>query len=230
MQAAEIKQFLYDMGADLCGIASAGRFGGAPEGFRPRDIFPPCRSVVVIAKKIPAGTLRCKTAVPYTVARNILSAELDVLSVRFCAEMETRGVAAVPTGTISPTRFDEKTGRWRGAVSAKHSAVAAGLGRIGKNTLLITPEYGNMVWLNVILTDAELEPDGMLTGSPCEDDCSLCVDNCPAGALGESAMDQNACFAHAFRTGANEEFTIKCHICRSVCPHCLGSKNGGRTL
>ncbi len=67
--------------------------------------------------------------------------------------VEQHGILAVPTGTISHTLFDAKTGRWRNIVSAKHCAVAAGLGRIGKNTLVVTPEYGNMVWLNAVLTD-----------------------------------------------------------------------------
>lgn len=225
INAAEVKQILCDMGADLCGIASADRFEEAPEGFGPRDILPECQSVIVFAKKFPAGTLHCKTTVPYTVTRNILSGELDHMAVRFCAEMETRGVIAVPTGTISPTLPDPKTGRWRGAVSAKHSAVAAGLGRIGKNTLLITPEYGNMVWLHAVLTGAALEPDEMLDGSPCGEHCTLCIDHCPVQALGDPEMKQGVCFAHAFHTEPGQEFTFTCYTCRSLCPHCFGSRN-----
>jgi epoxyqueuosine reductase QueG len=139
--------------------------------------------------------------------------------------MEQNNIIAVPTGTISHTRTDPKTGRRRAAVSAKHCAVAAGLGRIGKNTLLTTPEYGNMVWLNVILTDAELEPDEILTGDPCGDNCSLCIDNCPANALGSPEMNQQACGTYAFRSVEGEEFSFKCYLCRTICPNCFGSKN-----
>ncbi|MCL1806122.1 MAG: epoxyqueuosine reductase [Oscillospiraceae bacterium] len=225
MNADMVKQIALGLGADLCGIASIDRFGGAPEGFHPCDILPSCKTVVVLAKRFPAGTIRCETTVPYTVTRNTLSTELDILSVRFCAKMEEAGVTAVPTGTISPTREDTKTGRWRGAVSAKHSAAAAGLGRIGKNTLLVTPEFGNMVWLNAVLTDAGLEPDDMLAGDPCPEGCSLCIDSCPVKALGNPEMKQGDCFAHAFHTEPGEEFTFKCHTCRTVCPNCLGSGN-----
>jgi len=225
LKAKEIKQILYDMGADLCGIAPIDRFGEAPEGFHPRDVLPTCKSVVVFARKFPAATLHCTTTVPYTVTRNMLSHELDKLAVRFCDVMEQHGIAAVPTGTISHTSQDPRTGRFRATVSAKHAAVAAGLGRIGKNALLVTPEYGNMVWLSAVLTDAQLEPDAILPGSPCPEGCSLCIDHCPAKALGDPAMDQGACAAHAFRSEPGEEFTIRCHMCRSVCPHCLGSKN-----
>lgn len=225
MESNEIKEILYKLGADLCGIASIDRFGGAPEGFHPCDVLPSCRSVVVFAKKFPVGTLQCNTTVPYTIVRNMLSDILDKMSVEFCAIIEQDGVVAVPTGTTSHDQTDSKTGRRRSIVSAKHCAVAAGLGRIGKNTLVTTPEYGNMVWLNAMLTDAELEPDEILTGDPCEAGCSLCIDNCPANALGNPEMNQLACRAHAFHTVEGEEFKFKCHLCRTICPNCFGSKN-----
>jgi len=75
------------MGADLCGVASIDRFNEAPEGFHPCDVLPQCKSVIVFAKAFPAGTIHCKTTVPYTIARNMLSDVLDKLSVRFSIEM-----------------------------------------------------------------------------------------------------------------------------------------------
>jgi len=225
MKSSEIKQILYDIGADLCGIAAIDRFEEAPEGFHPCDILPSCKSVIVFAKKMPAAVFHCKSTIPYTITRNLLAHELDRLSILFCEIMEQHGIIAVPTGTISPSRVDVNTGRMRGAVSAKHSAVAAGLGRIGKNTLLNTPEYGNMVWLNAALCAAELEPDSVLTGDPCPKGCTLCIDNCPVQALGNPEMDQNACRAHAFRDVPGEEWTFKCYMCRNICPRCFGSNN-----
>lgn len=225
MEAQKVKQIVYDLGADLCGIASIDRFDEAPEGFHPRDVLPSCKSVVVFAKKFPVGTLHCKTTVPYTIARNMLSDMLDKMSVQFCIDMEQYGVVAVPTGTISHNQDDDKTGRWRSIVSAKHCAVAAGLGRIGKNTLVTTPEYGNMVWLNAVLTDAPLAADRVLTGDPCPSGCTFCIDNCPAKALGNPEMKQRACHSYAFHVDEGEEFTFKCHLCRTQCPNCFGSKN-----
>jgi hypothetical protein len=83
-----IKKVLFDMGADLCGVASIDRFDGAPEGFHPLDVLPSCKSVVVFAKSFSVGTLHCNTTVPYTITRNILSNDLDILSTHFCAIME----------------------------------------------------------------------------------------------------------------------------------------------
>jgi len=225
VSSIEVKQILYNLGADLCGVASIDRFNDAPEGFHPCDVLPQCKSVVVIAKAFPAGTILCKTPVPYTITRNMLSDMLDKLSVQFCIEMERHCIVAIPTGTISHVQYDVRTDRFRSIVSAKHCAVLAGLGRIGKNSLVITPEYGNMVWLSAILIDAQLEPDKLLTGDPCPVDCSLCIDNCPVGALGNPEINQKACLSHAFHFDKVGELTIQCHKCRTTCPNCLGSNN-----
>lgn len=224
MNSIEIKKRLSDLGADLCGIASIDRFDAAPEGFHPVDVLPNCKSVIVIMKRFLSGTLSCNTTVPYTIVRNILSDKLDKIAVQFCADMEEEGLVAVPTGTIGPTEFDTRTQRRRNIVSAKHAAQAAGLGVIGKNTLLITPEYGNMVWISVILTEQEIEPDPLLKESFCND-CDLCVSICPVEAVGELAMNQSACRDYAFGGENSGEWKIKCHKCRDICPYCLGSKN-----
>lgn len=223
MDSNEVKHILFDLGADICGIASVERFSEAPEGFSPTDTLPSCKSVIVFGKKFLRGTLDCKNTIPYTIVRNKLSSILDTMAVNFCNIMENNNFTAVPTGTISPTLWDKKTNRFRNVVSVKHAAVLAGLGYLGKNTLLITPEYGNMVWLACVLSNAELEPDKMLDYK-CPTDCNLCIDNCPVNAIQKDnpEMDQMKCFKHAFHSNEGEEFYFKCHICRSICPKCFG--------
>ncbi len=225
IESQKLKNMAYDLGADLCGIASIDRFDLAPEGFHPSDVLPSCKSVIALAKKFPAGTIFCTSQVPYTVVRNILSDEMDKLAVRLCSSLEDIGIIAVPTGTISPTLWDPKTRRNRNAVSAKHAAAAAGSGRIGKNTMLVTPEYGNMVWLTVVLCSAELAPDEIVSGSPCPQNCSVCVDNCPVNALGNPEMNQQACWDYAFHVDEGQPFIFKCNKCRTMCPNCLGIRN-----
>ncbi len=149
---------------------------------------------------------------------------MDKMSVQFCTELEKEGIIAIPTGTNGPTEYDKNTLRYRNIVSAKHSAQAAGLGVIGKNTLLIAPEFGNMVWISVILTELELEPDPLLTNSLCNE-CSICIDVCPVQALGNPDMVQSLCWDYAFSGEEGGEWKIKCHKCRDVCPNCLGAVN-----
>ena len=224
MTSQEIKQRMRALGADLCGVAPLERLGGAPEGFHPTDVLPTCRSVIAFACRFPAGTLACRSDIPYTIVRNILSDRLDKMAVQLCADLEVEGVLAVPTGTIGPTEYDERTDRWRNIVSAKHCAEAAGLGVIGLNTLLITPEFGNMVWLGAILTEAELEPDEPLKIDYCAD-CDLCVKACPVQAVGVPELKQTVCSGYCFNHQGKGEWRIVCHKCRDACPHCFGAKN-----
>ena len=223
MRKEEVKQLFLDRGAELCGVASIERFSDAPKGFHPADVLPTCKSVISFGMRFPAGCLSCKTDIPYTLIRNTITPRMNEIAFECCVELEKRGVLAVPIPT-NDSRWDETTGRFRSIVSQKHAAQAAGLGTIGRHSLLITPELGSMVWLGCILTELELEPDE-LRPSVCND-CGLCVSSCPIGALENQQMDQQACWDHAF--GDYEgTWQIHCHRCRDICPHNLGTWNAG---
>lgn len=223
--ASEIKKMIREYDADLCGIASIKSFDEAPKGYHPCDVLPSCKSVIVFAKKFLNGTMKCTSTTPYTVVRNILSDKMDRMAVQICTELESKGIVAIPTGTNGPTEYDLRTKRYRNCVSAKHCAVKAGLGMIGRNTLLVTPKFGNMVWLSVILVDIELEADEMMLRNPCPDGCSLCVDICPAKAIGKPELNQIACWDYAYGKENGGDFKIKCFKCREVCPNCFNMRN-----
>lgn len=213
---------MHALGADLCRIAGASQFTEAPAGYHPRDVLPGCQSVIVFAKKFLNATLASPSQIPYTIVRNMLSSRIDQMSIDACLAMEAEGHAALPTGAIGPTETDPRTGRSRNIVSAKHSAALAGMGWIGRNTLLITPEYGNMVWLGVLLTDAPLAPDPPYQGRKCPPGCRLCIEACPVQALATTPeMDQRACWEHAFGE-QNGAWQLRCNRCRAVCPFCTG--------
>lgn len=67
----------------------------------------------------------------------------------------------------------------------KTVATRAGLGWIGKNCLLVTPQYGSAVRISSILTDAPLECGAAVNQSRCGG-CMVCVKKCPAQALKET--------------------------------------------
>lgn len=218
-----VKQIMTSLGADLCGIAGIDRFADAPEGYHPRDVWPDCRSVISFGCRFPVGTLSCKSDVPYTRVRNSITPKMDAMALDFCIEMEKRGVRCVPIPT-NEDEWDNKTGRWRSIVSQKHAAQAAGLGTIGRHSLLITPEFGGMVWLGAVLCELELNQDP-LKENPCSN-CNLCVKVCPVNALEKPEIKQQACWDFAF--GEDEEkksWRISCHKCRDICPYNLGSQN-----
>lgn len=224
MTSREVKRILRTLGAELCGVAGLDRFAGAPEGYHPLDVWPECRSVISFACRFPAAAA-CGNDVVYTRVRNSITAKLDAIALDFCIETEKRGVACIPIPT-NESQWDGKTGRWRSIVSQKHAAQAAGLGTIGRHSLLITPELGSMVWLGCVLCSTELEADPLL--EPVCDGCGKCVKVCPAHALDGEELVQQACWDHAFGDDPEKQvWRIACHACRDVCPYCFGNENGG---
>jgi epoxyqueuosine reductase QueG len=101
-------------------------------------------------------------------------------------------------------------------ISYKHAAEAAGLGRIGMSSLLVTPAYGPRVRLALCLTEAALEPAAVIDENICRY-CNICVGKCPAHALerpknGEAyAINKFACRTYVDASGG-------CSECMRVCP------------
>lgn len=117
-----------------------------------------------------------------------------------------------------------------GELSDRAVAERAGIGFSGKNTLLITKEYGSFVYLGEMITNIPFFPD-----KPIEDscgDCRICLDACPTGALVQGGQ-LNAQRCLAFLTQTKEilpdEFRTKvgtrvygCDTCQAVCPYNKG--------
>lgn len=223
MTSKKIKEIMFSLGADLCGIANIERFYAAPEGFHPLDVLPCCKSVISFACRFPSGSLSCKNAIPYTLIRNTITSKVDAIALNFCIEMEKYRILSIPI-PANDSISDPKTGRNRSIISQKHAAQAAGLGSIGRHSLLITPEFGSMIWLGCVLTDLELKQDE-LKENIC-DNCNLCVKACPVNALENVEMDQEVCWDYAFGDNLETgEWEISCHKCRDICPYNLGINN-----
>jgi epoxyqueuosine reductase len=80
-----------------------------------------------------------------------------------------------------------------GGIFLKDAAALAGLGVIGKNNLLITPEFGPRVRLRGIFMEAELEPTGPLDFDPC-DGCDMpCHRVCPRDAFRSGKFERALC-------------------------------------
>jgi epoxyqueuosine reductase len=114
-------------------------------------------------------------------------------------------------------------------VMEKPLAQAAGIGWQGKHTNLVSREHGSWMFLGVILTSLELEPDESAgSGRHCGS-CSRCLDACPTQAfMGPHRIDARRCISYLTieHDGAiPEEFRAPmgnriygCDDCLAVCP------------
>ena len=110
----------------------------------------------------------------------------------------------------------------------KQLAVEAGLGWIGRQSLLVTPQHGSFVLLGeLILTDEADAYDAPFEGEGCGR-CRRCLESCPTGALVRSRMlDTGRCIAcHTIEKEPGTEVDLHgwifgCDACQSCCPHNL---------
>ena len=231
IDSMEVKAQAMKLGADLCGVASVERFAGAPPGHRPQDIYPDCRSVIVLAQRIPVGLLYAKSCVPYTQTNRLVNQQLDELGIALGLALEDRGMRAVPLPC------DDHYEHWEadklygmGLLSMRHAGHLAGLGVLGRNTLLKNDRFGNMIKIGAILVDASLEPDPMATYDGCPPHCRLCIDACPAQALDGKTVDQKLCRTSSSFVNEKGFHLTKCNTCRRVCPQSQGIKERGVSL
>jgi epoxyqueuosine reductase QueG len=225
-----VKEAAKALGADLCGIATANGFTRAPEGFRPADIYPASRSVVVFAKRLPAAAAYGPSRVAYTQTVTTIHAELDRIALALAVWLEERGSGAVMIPSDDPyEHWEPERQHGRAILSLKHAAELAGLGVLGRNTLLVNETYGNLISLGAVLAEAELEPDPPAGYQACREGCLRCVRACPQSALDGTACNQNLCRQ---RSGSQNErgfFLKNCNLCRVICPNALGLTGGAET-
>ena len=130
-----------------------------------------------------------------------------------------------------------------GPVLERSFAEQAGLGVIGKNACLITPEFGSWVFLAEMITNIDFDSDSALvnlsTGTDLKKDfsacggCTRCIDACPTGAIiAPGVIDSRKCISYLTIENREDEIPeeyrkiIKetkriygCDICQEVCPH-----------
>jgi len=232
MNTEELKAKARACGADLVGIAPAARFKDVPPERNPASVFPECKSVIVLARRICRGSLRgveegtnfgsTYQCFGYTwVEDNFLSQTTYDLSLW----IEEQGAEAVPIFAyneagmpkgipVAPDRPAPNV-----YIDARYAVTAAGLGEVGLGGFILTPEFGTRQRFAFILTDAELAGDDVRGKSLCGD-CGGCASACPFGAIHLDKTETLGVTGHEMKVAQ-----IDTGLC-AVCPNGAFLANG----
>lgn len=220
--ASEVKQFAYSVGGDLVGIASAESLAKAP-GYSPTGLLPAASSVIVIGKRALKGFIMPGKGRAVSWGMIHLNLKLNEICYEVAKYVEDRGHVALPVFFIYQTFLRPDTPAFNAILDTKWfayvpAAAQAGLGEVGFNHLLLTPEYGPKVRLTAVITDAPLPPDRKLEDQLCPGvSCNLCAEACPVGAISPQGIDKARCHNYL---DVNQEVLGygACAMCIKACP------------
>lgn len=199
------------------------------------QLLPGARSVVVCALRFPEGV----APVPLDAGERAYGKVA-----RYALHEDYHG-RLLPLLETLAREIDERAGTEgalayvdTGAISERAFAKAAGLGWVGKHSLLINQQEGSWFWLGEIITRAEIAAD-----SPVADRCGTCrrcIDACPTGAIFENlrAVDSRKCLSYwniehrgaipAHLHKPMGDWLLGCDICQEVCPWNAQAARSGR--
>lgn len=112
----------------------------------------------------------------------------------------------------------------------RYWAQQAGIGFIGRNSMLIVPEIGSYVFIGIILSTVKFQPNEPCTLSCLG--CNACIRHCPGKAISISGMiDARRCHSYLtieYRGELPDDLNLNgkvygCDVCQNVCPHNLNA-------
>ncbi|MGE0733639.1 MAG: hypothetical protein AB7G15_16585 [Alphaproteobacteria bacterium] len=220
--AQDVKQLARNLGAHLVGIAGAGTLNRFPPDPKwpqtPDRVAPDAKSVIVLGFRVPVAAFRCQSQHVYSYLNLRVLRRADRTAKTIADRLEALGHPCTVTPSNS-TVWEIKYGTY-GHLSLRHLAVEAGLGTLGLEINLLTPEYGPRVNFAAIVTELELEPDKPMTEQVCiGESCSRCVYACPTDAVRHFGLDKRACATAAQITGFPNFMT-----------QCMKMARGGRAV
>lgn len=197
LERKKVEDFAKSAGADLFAVANIERFDELPGEKHPRAVFPEVKSVVMLGRRIPRGSLRGVEEGTQFGGYNKFGLHwldnrfLPMTTFSVAEFLEDAGWEAVPLQNlpkeIPPMGVSVVEGKPEPNVMLDFddAAVRAGIGEFGYCGVLITPRFGPRQRFQMILTDAEIEPDEILKEPVCPG-AGKCEGFCPLGAYGES--------------------------------------------
>ena len=219
-----IKQFCQDAGADIIGFASVERWNEAdevPVDFRPQALWEPARTVMVLGVGIPLPIVETTPSILHKETYDTANRVLDAMAYNLVRFLNRLGHAAYffsrdGFGSLRLLK-DRPPAAFGHIMAAKY----AGLGTVGLNNCLLTPEFGPRVRFVSVFTSAIMEPDPMIEKDLCIK-CEACAKCCPVDAITlredqfKGDFDLIACIDRHIDLTRDKAYP--CGICTKVCP------------
>jgi epoxyqueuosine reductase len=216
-------------GADYFGIADLSAAqdaileqGGTDIAEYPRSISIGIALFHPIVNQLPRRQERAVAVNYRSHCYDVINARLDLIISRLASVLQRGGHRAFPVAASK--RVDDD--RICAIFSHKLSAHLAGLGWIGKNCLLITPDMGPRVRWATVLTDAPLETRDRPMDERCGD-CRDCIDICPVRAFTGQPFrteehrvvrfDASKCDRYFSKMKEKNDETAVCGLCLYTC-------------
>jgi epoxyqueuosine reductase len=193
LTAEQIKSKARELGADLVGIADGARIDVSRitqlDGGR----------IIVLGKRLNDGVARIRRWDDRHKYYNdeLALTHLEETSLELVYWLEDSGYPAliVPPTHVDPSQYENNPRQHLAPMlSLPHAAVEAGLGTLGLNLQLLTPEYGPRVILTAVLCSVPVECDQPMAQALClGPSCGRCLKVCPGDAVREWERDWPAC-------------------------------------
>ncbi|RLI08854.1 reductive dehalogenase [Candidatus Bathyarchaeota archaeon] len=221
-------------GASLVGVAELDRrwlYANKRYDLEPLELPEEVRNVVVMVIEMDAAEIATSPACPAAAATGLGYSRMAFTASCLAEFIRNLGYTAIPAGNDTGLSIP--------------LAIDAGLGQLGRNGLLITPEYGPRVRLCKVFTDLPLQPDAPIDFGVTDfcRRCRLCAEACEAGAISEEPepswepacrsnnpgalkwyVDSEKCYEFWCDNGGD------CSTCIAVCPYNPGPKQASAEM
>jgi epoxyqueuosine reductase len=218
-----IQNFVSHIDADVVGVVLLSDYKGTRLEESALKLLPEAKSIIVLGMEIYEEILTLSRPGRWMGAismNDLMDRNADFLYGRLtktaydlaktCHKYDFKALPLPAAGCPSDARMLEAI------FSYKHAGEAAGMGYIGRSSLLIHPKFGPRIRLSCCLTGAELMPTSREITSNCEA-CNICIKNCPARALtipkGQEKYSINKYACSIFRSAGGG-----CAECMRLCP------------
>ncbi len=224
-----IQEMKIKLDVELIGVASVVTSGSRELKEKATFLLPSVKSVIVVGKEIykeVVALLKPSKETGEAEPGELLGPHSDYLSGRLNKAIYDLAILFRKDRCLSlplpaagcPT--DQRS--LKAVFSYKHAAELAGLGTIGRHSLLITPEFGPRVRLACLLTEASLESSPLSNKN--KDDCincDACIRECPAQAL-QVPKQGDRYSMNKFACRTYRQAGLTCSVCMKACDDLLG--------